>query len=106
MRAVLIAAVCLLAFSAPGHAKEVLCIGQLTLPVDGDWNRYAILEGGIMDDDGVVPCIVPRNTKAYTQLKDYCEQSTCAFLGRTERKNGRGYYIDKIIRRFTNRDLI
>ena len=40
------------------------------------------------------------------QLKDYCEESTCAFLGRTERKNGRRYYIDKIIRRFTNKDLI
>jgi hypothetical protein len=106
MRVVLIATVCLLAFSAPGHAKEVLCIGQLTLPVDGDWTPHVILEGGVMDDDGIVRCIVPRNTKAYIQLKDYCDQSTCAFLGRIERKNGRGYYIDKIIRRFTNKDLI
>ena len=106
MRAVLIAAVFLLAFSAPGHAKEVLCIGQLTLPVDGDWSSHAILEGGMMDDDGIVSCVVPRNTEAYIQLKDYCDQGTCAFLGHTDRKNGRGYYIDKIIRRFTNKDLI
>jgi hypothetical protein len=60
MRAVLVAAVCLLAFSAPGHAKEVLCIGQLTLPVDGDGNRHAILDGGMLDADGVVPCIIPK----------------------------------------------
>jgi hypothetical protein len=33
------------------------------------------------DDDGVVP---PRNTEAYIQLKDYCDQSTCAFVGRIE----------------------
>jgi hypothetical protein len=87
-----LAAVCLLALSAPARASEIDCNGY----------RYGMQVRDLVtldiNNDKAPACEIPNNSKAWLQVKNYCnDDDFCTFKAHVERRNGNRYVIDRIV---------
>ena len=75
----------------PARAAETVC--------NGVW--YQNQDRDIVTDDFTKngkACIIKSNTKAFRQMKDFCDRESwfCTFLGHVVRRAGNNYFIDSI----------
>jgi hypothetical protein len=80
----------------PARAAEMVCNGTWYQNQDRD-----IVTRDIVTDDFTKngkACIIKSNTKAFMQMKDFCDReiSFCTFLGHVVRRAGNNYFIDRI----------
>src|SRR4051812_1079153 len=92
MLSALLAAVCLLALTAPSHASEINCNGY----------RYGMRVRDLVtldiNDKTASACEIPYNSRAWLQIKNWCNAADfCAFKAHVKRRDGNTYIIDRIV---------
>jgi len=80
------------AWAGTAHASEIECSGIRYEMQDHDYiTQY-------WDGKEEHTCVIQYNTKAFLQVKNFCDEDLCAFMGHVLRRNGNSYYIDRITR--------
>jgi hypothetical protein len=76
--------------AGPARAAETVC--------NGAW--YQNQDRDVVDDftKNSKACIIKSNTKAFNQMKDFCDRESwfCTFLGHVIRRAGNNYFIDSV----------
>ena len=85
------AVIAVLLAGQPARAAETVCNGAWYQNQDRD-----VVTGDFTKNGKA--CIIKSNTKAFKQMKDFCDREDwfCTFRGRVARRAGNNYFIDSI----------